>query len=321
MAGSSVRSGVSVGADGSNDPAYTTSPAATSNAGSSPAAWVSGHGTNAAGCGSLTNPCLTLQYTHDNIVAAGGLIAVLDSSDYGPLVIRKAISIVDDGGLAGIAVASGDAIDIQAGLNDAVLIKGLHLDGLGAGANGIKFLSGGTLSVVNCTIENMTSTGVSIIPSSDGVIVVANSTIANNNGAGVYTSGDSSGSLTISLSNDKIINNGFSGGGYGVRLTGGQAAYQNATIDNTLISGNGTGLSVEASGSNEVSAFSVSNNILNNVSSVNVTSGGARLALEKTSIKSSYSGGIKNAGFIQTFGDNAIADNVTGSGLSPVSLK
>jgi len=33
---------------------------------------------------------------------AGGLIAVLDSSDYGPLVIRKAISIVDDGGLAGI---------------------------------------------------------------------------------------------------------------------------------------------------------------------------------------------------------------------------
>jgi len=34
----------------------------------------------------------------------------------------------------------------------------------------------------------------------------------------------------------------------------------------------------------------------------------------KTSIKSSYSGGIKNAGFIQTFGDNAIADNVTAQG-------
>jgi len=32
-------------------------------------------------------PMPDLQYTHDNVVAAGGLIAVLDSSNYGPLVI------------------------------------------------------------------------------------------------------------------------------------------------------------------------------------------------------------------------------------------
>ena len=63
----------------------TLAPGAALAAGSAKAAWVSGHGTNAAGCGSLTIPCQTFQYAHDNVVAAGGLIAVLDSSNYGRL--------------------------------------------------------------------------------------------------------------------------------------------------------------------------------------------------------------------------------------------
>src|SRR5450631_3987948 len=33
-------------------------------------AWVSGHGTDTAGCGLSTNPCRSLQYTHDTIIAA-----------------------------------------------------------------------------------------------------------------------------------------------------------------------------------------------------------------------------------------------------------
>ena len=39
-------------------------------------AWVSGHGTDVAGCGAPTSPCRSLQYVHDNIVGAGGEIDV-----------------------------------------------------------------------------------------------------------------------------------------------------------------------------------------------------------------------------------------------------
>jgi hypothetical protein len=41
-------------------------------------AWVSGHGTDAAGCGAAGSPCRTFQYTHDNIVAYGGEIDIME---------------------------------------------------------------------------------------------------------------------------------------------------------------------------------------------------------------------------------------------------
>src|SRR5579883_1249856 len=66
-------------------------------------AWVSGHGVDQAGCGAPTSPCRTLQYVHDNIIADGGEIDVLDPAGYGPIAITKGISIVNDGvGTAGV---------------------------------------------------------------------------------------------------------------------------------------------------------------------------------------------------------------------------
>jgi hypothetical protein len=193
-------------------------------AGSSPAAWVSGHGTNSSGCGSLTNPCLTLQYTHDNVVAAGGLIAVLDSSDYGPLVIRKAISIVDDGGLAGIAVASGDAIDIQAGPTDAVFLKGLHVDGLGTASNGIKLTSAGSLTVANCTVREFglvngvgSGNGIFITPASSPVSFNIFDTIISGNVAfGIFVFAGNSNAVGnvkhVTAINNGNVNSGVGGG-------------------------------------------------------------------------------------------------------------
>src|SRR5579884_2819618 len=118
-------------------------------AGGAARAWVSGHGTDAAGCGAPTNPCRTFQYVHDNIIAAGGEIDVLDPAGYGAVTITKAVSIVNDGvGTAGVQAASGNAITINAGASDLVTLRGLNIDGLGTGANGIVFNSGGSLSVV-----------------------------------------------------------------------------------------------------------------------------------------------------------------------------
>src|SRR5471032_219602 len=99
--------------------------AAASSAGAQTAhrAWVSGHGADAPGCGAPTAPCRSLQYTHDNIVAAGGEIDILDPAGYGAINITKAISIVNDGvGTAGVQqpIAGAAAIRINAGAGDAV---------------------------------------------------------------------------------------------------------------------------------------------------------------------------------------------------------
>src|SRR5580698_9504359 len=90
--------------------------------------WVSGHGADAAGCGTPDSPCRSLQYAHDSAVVAGGEIDILDPAGYGAVTITKAVSIVNDGvGTAGVQSAAGDAITINAGSLDAVYLKGLNI--------------------------------------------------------------------------------------------------------------------------------------------------------------------------------------------------
>jgi len=89
--------------------------------------WVSGHGTDSGACGPVSAPCLSFQRAHDN-AAAGDEIDVLDPADYGTVVITKAISIINDGvGTAGVQVGSGNAVTINAGLRDAVHLRGLDM--------------------------------------------------------------------------------------------------------------------------------------------------------------------------------------------------
>ena len=111
--------------------------------------WVSGHGVDHAGCGAPTAPCRSLQYAHDNIAAAGE-IDVLDPAGYGALHVTKAISVVNDGGTAGVQSTSGIAIKIDAGSTDAIYLRGLNIDGVHyTGDTGIQFNTGASLTIVN----------------------------------------------------------------------------------------------------------------------------------------------------------------------------
>src|SRR5271166_6492978 len=84
--------------------------AGTAQAGTAARAWVSGHGTDAAGCGPPIAPCRSFQYVIDNVLVAGGEIDVLDPAGYGAVKIPYALSIVNDGvGTAGIRAGSGQA--------------------------------------------------------------------------------------------------------------------------------------------------------------------------------------------------------------------
>src|SRR5687768_3322166 len=90
--------------------------------------WVSATGNDSNNCTRPT-PCRTLQRAHDE-TAPGAEIDFLDQGGYGPVTITKAISIVNDVGVAAVIPQPGGAgITINAGASDAISLRGLTIDG------------------------------------------------------------------------------------------------------------------------------------------------------------------------------------------------
>jgi hypothetical protein len=285
-----------------------------------PRAWVASFGVDVASCGTVDAPCRTFQYVHDNIVLSGGSVYVQDAANYGQVVISKSLSLINDGsGTATIFATSGNAIAVASGAAN-VLVRGLTLDGAGSGTNGVSYTASGGLTVDNCIIRGFVSNGMSVVPGGGGVVSVVDTLITGNVAAGIYTFGSSAGSLTLSVSRSKIVGNGFASNGYGIRLTGGAAAYQYSTIDSTIIGQNGTGLSVEANGSNEVSGALFDSKVLGNAKSINVAGGGL-VRLGRTSVQSAFGANITNGGSIISYGNNEIVDGVTGTAIDTTALR
>src|SRR5580765_1875593 len=94
--------------------------------------WVSGVGDDANPC-SRTAPCKTFAGAISK-TAAGGEISVLDPGGFGGVTITKAITLNGDGTLAGILAAGTNAIIVNAGVNDVVVIRSLSINGT-SGAN------------------------------------------------------------------------------------------------------------------------------------------------------------------------------------------
>src|SRR5262245_52271216 len=95
--------------------------------------FVAAQGNDVNSC-TFAQPCRTFQKAHD-AVAPGGEIDVLDPAGYGAVTITKSISIQGHG-FAGLAVAAGNGITINAGVYDAVNITGVLIEGSGIGAYG-----------------------------------------------------------------------------------------------------------------------------------------------------------------------------------------
>ncbi len=268
--------------------------------------WVSTKGDDGNSC-SYSAPCRTFAGALLRI-ASGGEIDVLDSGDFGPLAINKSVSVISAGPLGGIQAATGNAITINAGPNDKVVLRGLTLDGLGTGTTGVSFLSGGSLYIENCTINNFLW-GVDFAPT------------------------NGSGKLWVT---DSIVrNNGFASGG-GVHLIATTGPGFAASIDGLRAEGNGAGVKAESQGTVTVrNSFSTSNGwagftaytssggtvqmlVENSVSTHNGTIGvqsngsGATVTLSNVVVTDNPTGlGIFNSGAILSFGNNRVQGNTT----------
>jgi Right handed beta helix region len=299
--------------------------------------FVSPTGNDGNDCSQAT-PCRTFQGALAQ-TNAGGEISVLGTAGYGTVVIDKAVSIVNPGGFeASMFVPSnGAGITIDAGVNDAVTLRGLTINSSSGatGNNGIVFNSGKSLTVDNCVVQNLnrtivnTGVGIFIRPTSGTMnFTITNTTVSNNRYVGIYYF-PPSGSPTANGIIDKVVANGNfqgividsetpSGGtttaaisnttasyntGYGIRVFGGSGgAPLSVSIDNATLAGNTDGIFAEST---------------------------ASVLLGRSTIVSNSEAGIHNntnPNTFYSFGNNQMSLNgngnaVTGNALTPIAFQ
>lgn len=162
-----------------------------------PRTWVSGTGDDANPC-SFTMPCRTFAGAISK-TATGGEITAKNAGAFGTVIIRKSITIDGTAVPASILAnqATGITIDIPrdipgGGLGQlriiprVVRIRGLSINGLGSGINGINVIAASKVSVEDCVIDGFTKHGINI---QAGTLYVSNTTIRNNAGAGINVTG------------------------------------------------------------------------------------------------------------------------------------
>ncbi len=200
--------------------------------------WVSAMGDDTNAC-SRTAPCRTFAGALSK-TAAFGDIHVLDPGVYGGVTITKSISIVNEGvGEAGVLVSGTNAIIINAGTNDVVRLRGLFIQGLGTGLNGINFLAGRALHVENCVIMGFGSTaagngnGINFQPTTfSAELYVQDTMISENFSNGILVKPGIGGSAKASIDRVHVENNGV-----GLKVDGTNGTVS-ATIRESVAAGN-----------------------------------------------------------------------------------
>jgi hypothetical protein len=262
-------------------------PATSAQAAARERVFVASYGIDSGTC-TFGSPCKTFQYAVDN-VAVGGEVTAIDSAGFGPIIISQSVTISSPAGVeASIApTANGTSIEINAGSNGLVALRGLTLEGAATGRSGVIFNSGSGLEITNCVIRNFTDTGV-FVDTSGGLtytnLLIANSHISGNptaginiqpsgalinatmdhvtvfnNGYGIYLGGNPSGASVIAAISNSTVTQSYSAGITGVSLDG--VGQTNVMIrDTEIFNGQnpqgGTGIGISVSGLNTVFTLS-----------------------------------------------------------------
>jgi hypothetical protein len=283
--------------------------------------FVASYGNDSNPC-TFGSPCKTFQQAV-NVVDPGGEVTAIDSAGFGPINITKAVTITSpDGVEAGIVpAAGGDAIDINAGPTDAIVLRGLTLNGSGVGFNGVVFNSGGSLTVTNCVAQNfhsagsgnITGNGILLQPTNGTVnFVITNTIVANNQTIGIIYQ-PPSGSPVANIVIDHVTATGNSFIGINPNLlhaTGGSAVVSiaNSTVSNAShgIDFDNNALPLTAS----IDNVSVVGNAANGI----VAFGTSKVLLGRSVVTGNFFSGIANQTSPNTFftyKDNRINGNGT----------
>ncbi|MBG0812478.1 right-handed parallel beta-helix repeat-containing protein [Methylosinus sp. H3A] len=233
--------------------------------------WVSGVGDDVNPC-SRTAPCKTFAGAISK-TAAGGEIDCLDPGGFGGVTITKAITLqCDIAANGGVLVAATNAITVNAGPNDQIVLRGLDIEGVSGnsvaigGLNAINFLAGKSLTVQKTNIRNFVQNGINFAPSGASQLNVVD-TMINNAGAsatfaGIQIRPTGTGAAKVDIEKTQVFGGLFgivadgsattgkisggvrdsivsNNGQNGITVSNGTAANITLLIDNVLVSGNG----------------------------------------------------------------------------------
>jgi len=248
--------------------------------------WVSGVGDDANPC-SRTAPCKTFAGAISK-TATGGEINVLDPGGFGGVTITKSITISSEGFEAGVLVSGTNAIIINATTTSNVVLRGLDIEGLGTGLDGIKVLGGlGSLHVEKCTINNFRGT----------------------NGSGIEIATTTAGTTQVYIK-DTIVRNNGQGTGGGIFINPGAGTTVKASLDNVRMEGNIFGLKVQGSTSNVSAHDSIAAG--NSAAGFSAATSGAILTIERSVSTHNMTGVTCVAGTSVRIGNTSISDNSGG---------
>ena len=289
--------------------------------------WVANTGTDSVACGAAASPCRTFARALGN-AAGGGEIGVLTPGDYGPIEIRKSISIMNDGaGNAGLLNTDGTCpagpMGILASPGDVISLRGLVFEGCVAGVAGIIFETGSALHIQNVVIKNYESgafantAGLSFQPSVNAQLFVSDSFIFNNGSlagtGGILIQPIGNGSARVVLDRVHLENNVV-----GLRLdaatsaTGGSGI--RVTMRDSVVAGNASdGVSAFTQAGKPFSlVFIDRTTMVNNAGNGILADGPHATVLLRDSVMTQNGAGIStvNGGQLISYGNNANNTNI-----------
>jgi hypothetical protein len=273
--------------------------------------FVSGTGDDANPC-SRTSPCKTFAGAISKTAACGEIDA-LDSGGFGTVTITKSITIDGTGKLAAILASLSTGIVVNAQSTDVVTLRGISINGLCNGTQGINVLQAKELNIEDCVIfkfGQIPGNGITVNDSNGCGLKVRNSVIRDNVGDGINVTA-SAGVTNIALDNVRL-----SGNANGLHARAGSRV----TAHNSVFSNNtANGIFADASPAGSlVNVFvwtsQISLNGANGVLAGNArNAGNSAVIISQNQIDRNTANGVAigAGGLVDTFSDNEILGNGT----------
>ena len=233
--------------------------------------WVSGTGTSNSTC-SRTEPCALFSQALA-VTASGGEIDCLDPGSFGTVTINTPLTIDCEGASnGGITVTGAESAGIS-----VTATGGVNLIGLDISSNGNTLDFGVSIgaAAANVTVRNCKIYGFNAGILMNAGTLVADNVLITNNVYGIENL-STSGAANLTVRNSTISNNGN-----GISLTLGGGTHAGATIEQTTLAFNDTGLQVQNAGA---IALIGSSTVVNNGTGVSQSSGGVIYSFKNNQI-------------------------------------
>lgn len=165
--------------------AFLTAAAPLGAMASSYSTYVSGKGSDAGDC-TPAAPCRTLKYALTQ-TKPDGEVHALDAADFGPVVVARNVRLLGVPGASMSRTTAAPIVEIRY-TADIVEISNFVLEGgnKGVATNGIKTSAAG-LTVKNCVIRNVKSSGIFVsLPAPGKTILIEDTTVEHTGSTGIY---------------------------------------------------------------------------------------------------------------------------------------